>query len=612
MNEDKYLKDLRGGGLVSRGSEKTKVRGKQVKEWMQEPEDMKMLVEELKAAMEPRFEVIAEEFKVFRAELKCYNCGEAGHFSNKCPAIKKPKFENKETTELKKMVMEMQIELKKFKESVILAHNKLNEKVKKMSLANPPGAGRAVAFADGTPHPAEAEGRVVWIPGMKFPETLVAPQPPLLAQDDGFDEEFAELSDLDELELDEDDFELERERMHRCKQPVLVNEGVANEDLLLQLVQLRSEMGMSHLSELAGREGEGVNVVIDSVQNRQSMQNPHALSNNPELSLTAEPMQAQNATMSDIAIPMPVSVTDEYFGVPEVIDTNQNVKSSISSGVTTELSFEDHRTRMVEIENPKDVSNQDDSDSENLRIDEVGDGDKECVLSDDMEPVQKLSSFQPFKLCETFPQVPNARAVTRCTSDKPVLQRKITCGTPLRREKQKIQLTLKACVALFLKAKAVHADRCIQVLSNEEFWEFVAAILDSGATFDIGSLPIHGPYAKKIRKLAEPVYVTTASGANIAIEHVGTFEVRVNRPKGIYRFGSLEVYLVNSNDWQEMLIGESTLRAHGLMPDQTIDRILEVQQKYEVPISARSFNARMAKEVFGLKLGGKVEEDGDI
>ena len=266
---------------------------------------------------------------------------------------------------------------------------------------------------------------------------------------------------------------------------------------------------------------------------------------------------------------------------------------------------------MVEIENPKDVSNRDDSDSENLRIDEVGDGDKECVLSDDMEPVQKLCSFQPFKLRETFPQVSNARAVTRCTSDKPVLQRKITCETPLRREKQKIQLTLKACVALFLKAKAVHADRCIQVLSNEEFWEFVAAILDSGATFDIGSLPIHGPYAKKIRKLAEPVYVTTASGANIAIEHVGTFEVRVNRPKGIYRFGSLEVYLVNSNDWQEMLIGESTLRAHGLMPDQTIDRILEVQQKYEVPISARSFNARMAKEVFGLKLGGSVEEDGD-
>ena len=199
---------------------------------------------------------------------------------------------------------------------------------------------------------------------------------------------------------------------------------------------------------------------------------------------------------------------------------------------------------------------------------------------------------------------------TNIQPDQPTISRVITCPVPVKRVKHQVQLPLKALIALFLKARRVHQAKQIQVLNRAEFWEFVNAVLDSGATFNIGSLPLHGKYALQITELDEPVSVVTANGATLVIKHTGTFRVRVKRPTGKYDLGELDVFLADSKSWEDMLIGEETLRAHGLMPEQAIDRLLEVQQQYEVPVTAKQFNARMARELFGLRQG--AGEEGDV
>ena len=103
-------------------------------------------------------------------------------------------------------------------------------------------------------------------------------------------------------------------------------------------------------------------------------------------------------------------------------------------------------------------------------------------------------------------------------------------------------------------------------------WTNVRGILDSGSGTTVGSIQHHKhlfPYTRPVRNI---VRLQLINKEEYLAKEVGHLRIRVIDATGkIHEFQEAAmVFLVDSPSWDELIIGYPTLKAQGLLPEQTL------------------------------------------
>eukprot|EP00924_Labyrinthula_sp_SR-Ha-C_P007010 snap_masked-scaffold_8-processed-gene-6.46-mRNA-1 protein AED:1.00 eAED:1.00 QI:0/-1/0/0/-1/1/1/0/809 len=107
----------------------------------------------------------------------------------------------------------------------------------------------------------------------------------------------------------------------------------------------------------------------------------------------------------------------------------------------------------------------------------------------------------------------------------------------------------------------------------KNLWEQVPGCLDSGATFTIGSLELHGHLCSGVVKIKPMEFFLADTDTVTEADHQGIIEIRVHVDDGppVY-FGDVTIYLV-STQWKDLLIGRLELDAFQSLPEQVLQKL---------------------------------------
>jgi len=95
-----------------------------------------------------------------------------------------------------------------------------------------------------------------------------------------------------------------------------------------------------------------------------------------------------------------------------------------------------------------------------------------------------------------------------------------------------------------------------------EEWLRVNGKLDSGADVTVGSLPNHGRYCVKVwNYVGRPIIVKTADNTKHYIKAKGLVRLRANSRD----LGLVEVLLVDTGNWNNLLVGRDIMIQQGLL-----------------------------------------------
>eukprot|EP00924_Labyrinthula_sp_SR-Ha-C_P014507 snap_masked-scaffold_94-processed-gene-0.25-mRNA-1 protein AED:1.00 eAED:1.00 QI:0/-1/0/0/-1/1/1/0/280 len=134
---------------------------------------------------------------------------------------------------------------------------------------------------------------------------------------------------------------------------------------------------------------------------------------------------------------------------------------------------------------------------------------------------------------------------------------------------------------LVQNAKFTHSD-IIELQNYDNSWSRVKGVLDSGAGKTIGSLKLHKKFCGTSRKLNPPIIVEWGEGTIVRATEVGDIEARVivDNFDPVY-LGTIKMYMVESEEWKDLLIGRENLRKLQVLPEQVMSRLpRELRNKY--------------------------------
>ena len=121
--------------------------------------------------------------------------------------------------------------------------------------------------------------------------------------------------------------------------------------------------------------------------------------------------------------------------------------------------------------------------------------------------------------------------------------------------------------------------KSVEVLGNNNRWISVSGCLDSGAGKTVGSVQVHKKLCSTVEEVRNPIEVCLGDNKPVSVTHVGTIEARVTVDKGkpIY-FGTLKIFLVDSDSWTDLFIGRDTLANFGALPEQLLSKLSDKER----------------------------------
>eukprot|EP00924_Labyrinthula_sp_SR-Ha-C_P001308 snap_masked-scaffold_7-processed-gene-19.42-mRNA-1 protein AED:1.00 eAED:1.00 QI:0/-1/0/0/-1/1/1/0/327 len=162
------------------------------------------------------------------------------------------------------------------------------------------------------------------------------------------------------------------------------------------------------------------------------------------------------------------------------------------------------------------------------------------------------------------------------------------CPKPKRQRKQGTQIVGSQNVTdseaehiLVQNAKFTHSD-IIELQNYDNSWSRVKGVLDNGAGKTIGSLKLHKKFCGTSRKLKPPIIVEWGEGTIVRATEVGDIEARVivDNFEPVY-LGTIKMYMVESEDWKDLLIGRENLRKLQVLSEQVMGRLpMELRNEY--------------------------------
>ena len=125
-------------------------------------------------------------------------------------------------------------------------------------------------------------------------------------------------------------------------------------------------------------------------------------------------------------------------------------------------------------------------------------------------------------------------------------------------------------------------DTEIDCLNKEDTYQRVdPACLDTGCTAEgVGGIQKHKALCEYTWRLKKPVKIVVADKREHICTMQGCMWLRLKYKGYEYNLGKVNVYLVDDPNWDELLIGELTLKRHRLLPTQ---RLLEQLKKLGNP-----------------------------